>query len=271
MRASSPAGASSPSASPWKARSSTGPRITMSNIASSVRSSAAPRAIRRCRPPSMASTRAALSRTSATTISRRPATRRGARVLCDLGTFVYMTLPNDHTFGVSPTNPDAGDLLRRQRRGHRHDDRRRDALSPLWASSLIVITEDDPSQGGRARRQPSHAGHVHLAVGQARVRVAHAHRHGLAPQALRPHPGQAVPERDGGQCPLPFDLFPSTRDYTPFTYTPRAWPLACGTGASKRERELTESWKFDDPDEQPGLGSPGHALDARRAALEPAS
>jgi len=28
-----------------------------------------------------------------------------ARVLCNLNSFAYITLPNDHTFGVSPSNP----------------------------------------------------------------------------------------------------------------------------------------------------------------------
>jgi hypothetical protein len=67
-----------------------------------------------------------------------------ARVTCDFGSFVYATLPNDHTFGVSLDNPAPETFCAV------NDDATRmavDALShsPLWASSLIFITEDDPS------------------------------------------------------------------------------------------------------------------------------
>ncbi len=39
---------------------------------------------------------------------------------------------------------------------------------------------------------------------------------------------------------LPLDMFTSTPDYTPYTYTPRKWPLECGTtmpGMHKKEGE----------------------------------
>jgi len=54
---------------------------------------------------------------------------------------------------------------------------------------------------------------------------------------------------------VPYDMFTSTPDYTPFTYTPRTWPLACGMGVSSAEEELTGLWDFSHEDEQPGLGA----------------
>ncbi|MCC6526086.1 MAG: hypothetical protein IT373_25790, partial [Polyangiaceae bacterium] len=70
-----------------------------------------------------------------------------ARVACDVGSFVYMTLPNDHTQGVAPESPTPETMCAT------NDEATGmviDAIShsPFWASSLIVITEDDPQQGG---------------------------------------------------------------------------------------------------------------------------
>ena len=54
---------------------------------------------------------------------------------------------------------------------------------------------------------------------------------------------------------LPLDLFTSTPDYAPFTYTPRTWPLACDAAATPQDQERAAQWSFDEPDEQPGLDS----------------
>lgn len=174
------------------------------------------------------------------------------RVLCDLGTFIYMTLPNDHTFGVSPTNPTPETFcaVNDEATGMMVD---AVTHSPLWASSLIVITEDDPSQGGE--HVDSHRTPVTLiSPWVKRAYVSHTHIDMASLHKLFAHIlGKPYRNAMVANAPLPFDLFTSTPDFTPYTYTPRAWPLACGTGASKREQELTETWKFDDPDEQPGL------------------
>ena len=176
------------------------------------------------------------------------------RVLCNLGSFTYMTLPNDHTFGVSKTNPTpetfcavndeaTGMIL--------------DAIthSPLWASSLVLITEDDPSQGGEhvdSHRAP-------LVVASPWVRrgyVSHTHievasLHKLFANILgKPYRGAII-----ANAALPLDMFTSTPDYAGFTYTPRTWPLACDAAATPQEKQLSETWDFTDPDEQPGLDS----------------
>jgi hypothetical protein len=177
-----------------------------------------------------------------------------ARVLCDLGTFVYMTLPNDHTFGVSPSNPTpetfcavndeaTGTVI--------------DALShsPRWASTLVVVTEDDPSQGGEhvdSHRAPV----VFVSPWVKRGYVSHTHVDVASLHKLFAHVlGKPYPNALVAAAALPLDLFTSTPDFTPYVYAPRTWPLACGKNGSKRERALTESWDFTDPDEQPGLDS----------------
>jgi hypothetical protein len=174
------------------------------------------------------------------------------RVLCDLGNFVYMTLPNDHTFGVAPKNPTPETFcaVNDEATGMIVD---AISHSPLWPRTVIFITEDDPSQGGEhvdSHRAPllvvspwvkhGYVSHTHMDV--ASVHKLFAHVFG------KPYPNAIV-----AAAPLPLDLFTSTPDFTPYTYTPRSWPLACGTGASFHEQQLTGTWDFDEPDEQPGL------------------
>jgi hypothetical protein len=175
-----------------------------------------------------------------------------ARVTCDFGSFVYATLPNDHTFGVSPTNPapetfcavndDATGLTI-------------DAIShsPLWASSVIFITEDDPSQGGEhidSHRTPL----VVISPWVKRGYVSKTHIDMASLHKLFAHVfGKPYPNAIVANAGLPLDMFTSTPDYTPYTYTKRTFPLGCGDQSTLAERRLTASWDFDEPDEQPGL------------------
>jgi hypothetical protein len=175
-----------------------------------------------------------------------------ARVTCDFGSFVYATLPNDHTFGVSPTNPAPETFCAV------NDDATGMALdaithSPLWASSLIFITEDDPSQGGEhidAHRTPLVV--VSPWVKRGYVSTTHidmASLHKVFANVFgKPYPNAIV-----ANAGVPFDMFPSTPDYTPYTYTKRTFPLGCGSQSTLAEQRLTDSWDFDEPDEQPGL------------------
>jgi hypothetical protein len=175
------------------------------------------------------------------------------RVACDLRSFVYMTLPNDHTIGVSSTHPTPETMcaLNDEATGMFVD-----ALShsPLWASSLVVLTEDDPQQGGdhvdyhrtplvlispwvkRAYVSPTH-------IDVASLHKLFAHVLGL--------PYQNLEVKNAG---LPLDAFTATPDFTPYTYTSHQIPIACGTGATAAEEELTGSWDFRQLDAQPGLG-----------------
>jgi len=53
---------------------------------------------------------------------------------------------------------------------------------------------------------------------------------------------------------LPLDAFTSTPDYTPYSYKPHQWPIACGDGP--RGGGLAHGvLDFSEVDEQPGLGA----------------
>jgi hypothetical protein len=175
-----------------------------------------------------------------------------ARVVCDLPPFVYMTLPNDHTLGVSASqaspelmiasNDEATGMLV-------------DAIShsPSWPSSLVIVTEDDPSDGGDHvdhHRTPvlfaspwikrGYVSKQHIDVSSIHKLVAHVY-------------GIAYPNTLVANAALPLDLFTSTPDYTPYTYAPRVWPATCGTKPTKAEQRLHDSWDLSRWDDQPGL------------------
>jgi DNA-binding beta-propeller fold protein YncE len=175
-----------------------------------------------------------------------------SRIQCDFGQFVYATLPNDHTFGVAPTNPapETFCAVNDEATGMAVD-----AIthSPLWASSVIFITEDDPSQGGEhidSHRAPlvvispwvkrGYVSKTHIDMGSLHKLFAHVFG--------KPYPNFSV-----ANSGLPLDMFTSTPDYTPYTYAPRSFPLVCGDGSTQAEQTLTQSWDFAMPDEQPGL------------------
>jgi len=62
-----------------------------------------------------------------------------ARVLCDVRNVVYMTLPNDHTQGVSPNNPSPETMFA-------VNDEATGVLidaishSPIWPKTLVIVT-----------------------------------------------------------------------------------------------------------------------------------
>ncbi len=174
------------------------------------------------------------------------------RVFCNLGNVTYLTLPNDHTFGVSPKNPTPETFcaINDEATGMFLD-----ALShsPTWASSVVFITEDDPSQGGEhvdSHRTPftivspwvkrGYVSKTHIDAASLHKMIAHLFG--------KPYPNALV-----ARAALPFDLFTSTPDYTPYKYEPHVWPIACGGGATKDETKLTDSWDFSREDAQPGL------------------
>ena len=175
------------------------------------------------------------------------------RVLCDLPKFVYATLPNDHTHGISSgkvtpevmiaTNDEATGMLI-------------DAVShsPAWASSLIVVVEDDPTQGGdhvENHRSPMLIASPWVKRGYvSKTHIDISSMHKLFAHVLGlPYPNAVV-----ANAGLPLDMFTSTPDYTPYVYAPRVIASECAGGkATSAETELTSSWDFTHFDEQPGL------------------
>ena len=174
------------------------------------------------------------------------------RVFCNSRSFVYMTLPNDHTVGVSPNHPSPELMVAT------NDEATGMVVhaishSPLWKSSLIVITEDDPQQGGDHvdyHRVPTvfiSPWVKHGYVSKTHINVAGLHKI-FANVFGIPYPNLGVKN-----AALPFDLFTSTPDYTPYSYRPRSMPLECGAAATRAEQTLTDSWRWDRVDDQPGI------------------
>jgi hypothetical protein len=179
------------------------------------------------------------------------------RVACDVGQLVYQTLPNDHTVGVSSGSPSPETMcaVNDEATGIMLD---AISHSPFWKSSVVFITEDDPSSGGEhvdGHRTPF----VVVSPWVKRGYVSHTHADIASIHKMYAHIfGKPYPNRQVAEAMLPLDMFTSTPDYTPFTYTPRAWPLACGMSGGPvppGEEQLTAMWDFSHEDRQPGLGA----------------
>lgn len=175
-----------------------------------------------------------------------------ARVLCDLRAFSYVTLPNDHTSGVSPKSPSPDSMIAM-------NDEATGLLvegiskSPMWANTLIVITEDDPAVGGEhvdIHRTPlilvspwvkrGYVTKTHIDV--ASLHKIFAHVFGL------PYPNVQV-----AHASIPFDAFTSTPNYAPWDHKQRGWLLGCGEKSTAIEQMMTKSFDLDRVDESPGL------------------
>jgi hypothetical protein len=139
---------------------------------------------------------------------------------CQLASFAYICLPDDHTSGLSPgaltpqsfieDNDEATGLLVD---GVTH--------SPFWPDTLIVVIEDDPGEWGD--HVDNHRS-VALLISPwiRRGYTSHVHydessiHHTIELILGVPPHNESV----ANAAPM-YDLFTSTPDYTPFTYTPR--------------------------------------------------
>jgi phospholipase C len=127
--------------------------------------------------------------------------------------------------------------------------------SPIWKNSLVIITEDDPSQGGES--VDYHRTMLVMAspwikrgyVSHTNVDVSAIHKI-IAHLLAIPYPNRLVAD-----AAIPYDMFSATPDYTPYDHAERSFPAMCGNMATSAERRITESWDFDDIDRQPGLGA----------------
>lgn len=175
-----------------------------------------------------------------------------ARARCDLNDFVYLTFPNDHTFGGNGGRPTPETMIA-------VNDEATGMLlealgdSPMWSSTLVIVTEDDPQDG---------ADHVDLhrtpilfaGPWVKRGYVAKGHYDVASLMKLLAHVrGLPYPNEVVARAPLPFELFTSTPDWSTWKSQPRTWPRACNGSGSSFATEAAH-WDFDELDEQPGLG-----------------
>jgi len=173
------------------------------------------------------------------------------RLECNLKPFTYALQTNDHTFGgqagsaapevMIAVNDEASGMLL-------------DALShsPTWKDSLLIITEDDPQDGGdhvdlhrslllMASPWVRHGYVSHGHYDMASVYKLIAHIYGI------PYHNEMIKN-----ALIPFDAFTSTPDYSPYTYIPRTVTAPCNAMQREEAREA-ERWDFEDIDDQPGL------------------
>jgi sugar lactone lactonase YvrE len=175
-----------------------------------------------------------------------------ARATCDLPQFVYAWMGNDHTFGMAPGMPNPALMMavNDEATGMTLDGI---THSPEWASTLVIVIEDDPSTG-----QDHVDMHRSIALFASpwvkRGAVSHVHIDVASLHKLFCHVfGKPYPNTEVASAALPMDLFSSTPDYTPFDYVPRSYTNAACNPKGTRQAQLAEQWDFTLPDSQPGL------------------
>jgi hypothetical protein len=173
------------------------------------------------------------------------------RLRCDMKPFAYAVQPNDHTNGgqAGSAAPEVMIAVNDEATGMLLD-----ALShsPRWKDSLLIVTEDDPQDGGDhidLHRTPlfmaspwvrrGYVSHGHYDMASVYKLVAHIFGIPYNNEMIR-------------HALLPLDAFTSTPDYTPFNYLPRTVDAPCNPPDTMDAREA-EGWNFADPDDQPGL------------------
>ena len=173
------------------------------------------------------------------------------RLRCDLKPFTYAVQPNDHTNGgqAGSAAPEVMIAVNDEATGMLLD-----ALShsPRWKDTLLIVTEDDPQDGGDhvdLHRTP-------LLMASPWVRrgyVSHGHYDMASVYKLIAHV-YGIPYNNGmiRNALLPLDAFTSTPDFTPYDYLPRTVDAPCNPAGTKEAQEA-EAWDFEDPDDQPGL------------------
>jgi hypothetical protein len=175
-----------------------------------------------------------------------------ARATCNLPQFVYAWMGNDHTFGMAPGKPNPAIMMAVNDEG---TGMALDGIShsPEWASTLVIVIEDDPSTG-----QDHVDMHRSIALFASpwvrRGYVSHAHIDVASLHKLFCHVfGKPYPNAEIASAALPMDIFSSTPDYTPFDYVPRSYTNAACNPKGTRQAQLAEKWDFSMPDSQPGL------------------
>lgn len=178
-----------------------------------------------------------------------------ARVTCDLKPFTYAVMPNDHTSGGSAGSPTVETYIAV---GDEGTGLLIEALShgPDWANTLVVVTMDDPQDGGDhvdAHRTPLlFAGpwvkRGYVSKGHYDTSSIHklfAHIFGI------PYSNEIV-----ARASLPLDAFTSTPDYAPYDHVKRTVKLSCNakTGAAATTAKMS-NWDLSQPDQAPGLSA----------------
>jgi DNA-binding beta-propeller fold protein YncE len=176
-----------------------------------------------------------------------------ARAACTLKGFSYVLMPNDHAAGYASgaPAPEVYIAVNDEATGMLVDALSR---SPLWKSTLVIVTEDDPQNGSDHRdlhRTPFLMASPWVKrgyVSSTRISTASVYKM-LSHVFAKPYLNREIAD-----AAIPFDAFTSTPDYTPYTYIKRKAKAACNRGGTSRAA-LADSWDLSEPDEAPGLGA----------------
>jgi len=177
-----------------------------------------------------------------------------SNVLCDLKPFTYAVMPNDHTSGGSAGQPTVESYIAV---GDEGTGMLVEALSKSrdWAQTLVVITMDDPQDGGDhvdAHRTPL----MFAGPWVKRGYVSKGHYDTTSLHKLFAHIfGIKYPNEIVARAALPLDAFTSTPDYTAFDHAKRTVKLGCNAkGTPASTTAAMSKWDFSIPDQAPGIG-----------------
>lgn len=171
---------------------------------------------------------------------------------CEMASFTYILVPNDHTFGGSAGRPTPKAMMADNDYGVGI---LVDALShsTFWPESVMFIIEDDPQNGGD--HVDNHRSPLQVVSPWARrgyVSSVHYNESSIF-RTIALIFGVDPLNRAWAQASPMYDMFSSTPDYTPYDAIERVWPEEENPPAGVHAAEA-ESWDFRVPDEQPGLG-----------------
>ena len=174
-----------------------------------------------------------------------------ARATCDLKAFTYIVLPNDHTQGgaANAPAPEVMIAVNDEATGMILD---AISHSPMWPTTLVVVTEDDPQNGGDhvdAHRVPIVFASPWVKRGYvSSTHVDMASLHKLFANVLgKPYQSETI-----AAAAIPYDLFTAKPDFTSYKYAPRTTETTCNP-ADTAQAKIAEGWDLREPDEAPGL------------------
>lgn len=172
---------------------------------------------------------------------------------CTLRSFTYVVLPNDHTQGRSPGEETPESMIADNDHGV---GRIVEAIShsTFWPETVIFVIEDDPQDGGDHvdnHRSPMIV--VSPWVRRGHVSSVHYSEASMF-RTIQLILGIDEPHNRSWELATPmFDAFTSTPDYTPYDLVDRRWPEETNPFDDSLIAEISASYDWSQPDEQPGL------------------
>ncbi|MFN7696764.1 MAG: bifunctional YncE family protein/alkaline phosphatase family protein [Deltaproteobacteria bacterium] len=172
---------------------------------------------------------------------------------CQLESFTFVLMPNDHTQGLTPGEPTPRSMIADNDEGV---GRLVDAIShsSFWPETVVFVFWDDPQDGGDHvdnHRSPL----LVISPWARRGHVSHVH----TSEASVWRTIQLIFGLEGGHsrewtdaAPL-YDFFTSSPDFTPYDHIPRTFPEELNPDMRTRDAMMSMAYDWSLPDDQPGL------------------